>query len=135
MFYLRNDSSIMFLSKIFTEIIYADHYTRRSWGISPLIPSPLKLKFWPIGTNWSFWALEGLTNPHTNQHAPAPPPPPSTSSLALSSLWLNPLFREFYFTSIFEIQPKIGPYRLPTHRHGAYSNFFSIILSYFRIEI
>ena len=38
--------------------------------------------------------------------------------------FLNHLFQEFYFTSIFEILPKIGSYRLPTHRRGAYRKIF-----------
>ena len=43
-------------------------------------------------------------------------------------------FHEFYFTSIFEIYPKIGSYRLATHRRGAHRKIF-LIPSYFRIEI
>ena len=37
----------------------------------------------------------------------------------------DPLFHEFYFTSIFEInlKPRIGSNRLPTHRRGAHWNF------------
>ena len=36
----------------------------------------------------------------------------------------NPLLQEFFFPSVFEIWPKIGCYRLPTHRRGAHTNFF-----------
>ena len=33
------------------------------------------------------------------------------------------------------MQPKIGSYRLPTHERSAHRNFFTVIPSYFRIEI
>ena len=36
------------------------------------------------------------------------------------------------FSSVLERPPKIGFYRLPTHRRGAHRNFFP---SYFKIEI
>ena len=36
----------------------------------------------------------------------------------------NPLFHEFHFTSVFQIIPKIGSCRLPTHRRGAHRIFF-----------
>ena len=44
----------------------------------------------------------------------------------------NPFLHEFFFSSVFERQSKIGSYRLPTHRRGA--NFL-IISSYFKTEI
>ena len=36
----------------------------------------------------------------------------------------NPLLPEIFFLSNFEILPKIGSHRLPTHRRGAHRNFF-----------
>ena len=39
-------------------------------------------------------------------------------------VYLNPLLPETFFQSNFEIQPKIDSHRLPTHRRGAYRNFF-----------
>ena len=41
------------------------------------------------------------------------------------TFYLNPLFHEFYFTSIFEIEPTKGSYRLPTHRRGAHRKCFT----------
>ena len=38
--------------------------------------------------------------------------------------YINPLMPETFFPSNFEIQPKIGSHRLPTHRHGAHRIFF-----------
>ena len=38
------------------------------------------------------------------------------------------------FLSVFETQPKIGSFRLPTHRRGAHRNF-STIPSYFKIQV
>ena len=37
---------------------------------------------------------------------------------------LNPLVPEFCFPLIFEIQPKSGSYRLPTHKRDAHRKFF-----------
>ena len=36
----------------------------------------------------------------------------------------NPLQPKTFFPSIFEIEPKRGSYRLPTHRRDAHRNFF-----------
>ena len=38
--------------------------------------------------------------------------------------FINPLQPEIYFSSIFEILPKTGSYRLPTHSRDAHRNFF-----------
>ena len=44
---------------------------------------------------------------------------------------INPLFHEFYFTSVFKIELKIGSFRLPTHSRDAHRNFFwwSLLIS------
>ena len=42
------------------------------------------------------------------------------------------MLHEFFFSSVLERQPKIGCYRLPTHRRGAQRNFFFIIPSLFK---
>ena len=36
----------------------------------------------------------------------------------------NPLWTKFFFSSFFETYPKIGSFRLPTHRHDAHRKFF-----------
>ena len=49
-----------------------------------------------------------------------------------SSNLTNLLLHEFYVLSMFGIYPKIGRYRLPTHRCGNHKKFFP---SYFKILI
>ena len=39
------------------------------------------------------------------------------------SFLFNPLFHEFYFTSVFKIKPKIGSFCLPTHSRDAHRKF------------
>ena len=48
---------------------------------------------------------------------------------------VNPLATEFCFPSLFERQPKIRSYRLPTHSRGALEKFLSVTPSYFRTLI
>ena len=40
------------------------------------------------------------------------------------SFLFNTLFHEFYFTSVFKIQPKIGSFRLPTNSRDAHIKLF-----------
>ena len=49
--------------------------------------------------------------------------------------FLEPLLPETFFSSHFEMQPKIGWYRLPTHERDAHKKFFPMITSYFKNEI
>ena len=39
-------------------------------------------------------------------------------------IYIYSLLPEAIFPLNFEIKPKIGPYRLPTHRRGAHRKFF-----------
>ena len=57
------------------------------------------------------------------------------SNLSLCCYCFNPLVPEFLFSSFFGTQPKIGSFRLPTHRRDAHRIFFLVIPSSFRIEI
>ena len=50
-------------------------------------------------------------------------------------LQFNLSLPETFFRSNFEIKPKTGPYRLPTHRCGAPRIFFFMILPFFKNEI
>ena len=43
-------------------------------------------------------------------------------------LALNTMLQEFCFPLIFEIEPKIGIYRLLTHRPAAHRKFFPLFL-------
>ena len=45
---------------------------------------------------------------------------------------VNPLVPEFSFPLIFEIQPKSGSYRLPTHMPDAHRKFFRWSLLFFK---
>ena len=46
-----------------------------------------------------------------------------TMHLKLSIIQVNPLLHEFFFSSVYEIYPKIDSYRLPTHRRGVHKIF------------
>ena len=48
----------------------------------------------------------------------------SDAVLITSIVSFNPLLHAFFFSSVFEIWPKIGCYRLPTHRSGAHRKLF-----------
>ena len=52
-----------------------------------------------------------------------------------SSVVLTLLLHEFFFSLVFETQPRIGFYRVPTHRRVPHRKFIFIIPSYFKIEI
>ena len=48
----------------------------------------------------------------------------SEQNLAFHSSRVNPLQPKTFFSSVFEIKPKIGSYRLLTHRRDGHLNFF-----------
>ena len=52
----------------------------------------------------------------------------ANESLHESTININPLLHKFFFSSVFEAMPRIGCYRLPTHRRGAHGKF---LLSFF----
>ena len=45
---------------------------------------------------------------------------------------VNPLLHELFLSSILERQPRIGCYRLLTHRHGAHRKLFLTIPFYLK---
>ena len=55
-------------------------------------------------------------------------------SVLCDLLEFNPLMPETFMPSNFEMYPKIGSHRPPTHRRGAHRKFFSIP-SFFQNEI
>ena len=54
----------------------------------------------------------------------------STQPILSFKMKVNPLLHQFFFSSVFEINRKIGCNRLPTHRQ-----IFLFIPSYFKIKI